>query len=369
MCNCKGSCDCKSNEIKLRGPRGFVGPQGQQGLVGPQGLQGAQGPVGPRGLTGAQGATGTQGIQGLPTSVIDTTTVDLSYSSGVLTAKVQDTGWVDLLGFDFYTGSAKKPQCRRIGNVVHFRGLAMIPLTTTGGIPLLYDNNASSNTYITQTTVAPSVTGTGCVDVDTGSGAVYWNNSTSVIPSSVVPPNASSPGNYFDGQYSKTFSLGARQCLITDGVKPGETLYSAILRTVGTLFITTNGRLAITTERDAEESNVSIYKSLYSYNTSHLNAIISHVVLDHYVPNYQSIHTNIHSSPTSGIVPTKLDFTQSNTWSIARTAPVNPKLFQYRFSFNGNDVNSLGGVVYTLDGLTAFIGPCATTIPTPTPVC
>jgi hypothetical protein len=34
MCSCKGSCGCKSNEIKLRGPRGFQGPQGPPGPIG-----------------------------------------------------------------------------------------------------------------------------------------------------------------------------------------------------------------------------------------------------------------------------------------------------------------------------------------------
>jgi len=72
MCECKGSCNCKSNEIKLRGPRGFTGPAGPQGPVGPQGiqgLQGAPGPQGPQGMqgaTGAQGNTGPQGPQGVP---------------------------------------------------------------------------------------------------------------------------------------------------------------------------------------------------------------------------------------------------------------------------------------------------------------
>ena len=72
MCNCKGSCECKSNEIKLRGPRGFTGPAGPQGPVGPQGIQGLQGmpgPQGPQGMqgtTGAQGSTGPQGPQGVP---------------------------------------------------------------------------------------------------------------------------------------------------------------------------------------------------------------------------------------------------------------------------------------------------------------
>jgi hypothetical protein len=72
MCECKGKCSCKSNEIKLRGPRGFVGPAGPQGPVGPQGIQGFQGVPGPQGLqgpqgfSGAQGNTGPQGPQGNP---------------------------------------------------------------------------------------------------------------------------------------------------------------------------------------------------------------------------------------------------------------------------------------------------------------
>jgi hypothetical protein len=55
MCKCKENCSCKSNEIKLRGPRGFTGPAGVQGPVGPQGLQGAQGLAGPQGLPGPSG--------------------------------------------------------------------------------------------------------------------------------------------------------------------------------------------------------------------------------------------------------------------------------------------------------------------------
>jgi hypothetical protein len=59
MCECKGKCSCKSNEIKLRGPRGFVGPAGPQGPVGPQGIQGFQGAPGPQGPQGPQGFNGS----------------------------------------------------------------------------------------------------------------------------------------------------------------------------------------------------------------------------------------------------------------------------------------------------------------------
>lgn len=66
---CSKNDSCKSNEIKLRGPRGFTGPQGPQGLVGPQGIQGLTGPMGPQGPQGPQGITGaagTDGIDGAP---------------------------------------------------------------------------------------------------------------------------------------------------------------------------------------------------------------------------------------------------------------------------------------------------------------
>lgn len=55
MCECKGKCACKSNEIKLRGPRGYTGPAGPQGPLGPQGIQGLQGIPGLIGPQGPQG--------------------------------------------------------------------------------------------------------------------------------------------------------------------------------------------------------------------------------------------------------------------------------------------------------------------------
>jgi len=64
MCKCEGKCSCKSNEIKLRGPRGFTGPAGPQGPLGPQGIQGLQGSPGPQGPRGVQGEIGPQGATG-----------------------------------------------------------------------------------------------------------------------------------------------------------------------------------------------------------------------------------------------------------------------------------------------------------------
>lgn len=296
-------------------------------------------------------------------TVQDTNSIDLNYTGGVLTANIQDTGWVDLNGFEFYAPGVGRPQCRRIGNVVHFRGTVVIPLETIpGGTPLQFNNSAGSNTYITQTTVAPSVSGAGSVYLDSN-GAIYFNANNSVIPSSVVASTASgtSPDYYFDNAYVKPFTLGTRGILIENSVDATD-LISTTLNTVGTLVITKDGKLSITIVRDGEETNVSIYQSNYSFHTSHLNYIISHVVTNEFVPNFQALDTTVHSSAASGVQTVDIDHTQSGTWTIARSAPTTPLIYKYRFPFNGNDINSLGGVAYNLDGLMTYIDPCTTDI-------
>jgi hypothetical protein len=303
-------------------------------------------------------------VDNISLAVEDTNTIDLTFASGTLSANIVDTGWVNLNGFEFYAASQGKPQCRRIGNVVHFRGAVVIPLEVTpGGTPLEFNGAAASNTYITQTTVAPSETGAGSVFLDTSAGAVYFNANASVIPSSVVAPTASgsSPNYYFDNTYVKQFTLGTRGIVIKNSANAAD-LISTVLNTFGTLFISKEGKLGITTPRDSEESNVSAYQSLYSFNTSHLNYIVSHVVANEFVSNFQALNTTVHSSAASGVQTVDIDHTQSSSWTIARSAPTVPKTYQYRFSFNGNDVNSLGGVSYALDGLMAYIDPCTTDI-------
>jgi hypothetical protein len=302
-------------------------------------------------------------IENTSLTVLDTNSIDLTFTSGTLSANIVDTGWVNLNGFEFYAVGVGKPQCRRIGNVVYFRGTAVVPLVGEESTPLEFNNSAGSNTYLPNTTVTPSTTGLGSVYLDTGAGVLYWNSNTSVIPSSVVAPTASgtTPNYYFDNVYVKQFTLGTRGIVVRNSVD-GSDLISTVLNTVGTLFITKDGKLAITTVRDSEESNVSLYQSPYSFNTSHLNYIVSHVVLNEFVPNFQALATTVHSSAASGVQTVDIDHTQSATWTIARSAPTTPVTYQYRFSFNGNDVNSLGAVSYALDGLVAYIDPCTTDI-------
>jgi len=111
--------------------------------------------------------------------------VDVTVTSGVIQATINDTGWVDLNGFA-HQAAIGLPQCRRIGNVIHFRGLAVIPLRDTAGTAVLPIANA--NTYRTHNYVTPYV-GPNGVFIDTD-GNLFFNNdgigAQPVIPTSVV---------------------------------------------------------------------------------------------------------------------------------------------------------------------------------------
>ena len=362
MCNCKGSCECKSNEIKLKGPRGFIGPAGPQGPVGPQGLQGLQGAPGPQGSQGPQGlsgatgsagstgAAGAQGIPGIPTTVDDTTTIDLSYTAGVLIAKIQDTGWVDLLGFNHYstdpTMVVKRPQVRRIGNVLHFKGTVMIPLEdfTKAGDLVIWLYKAGTNTYEgVVSSLSPAhgkkpYTGTGGVNINT-SGSVTFNKGISVIPNSVLPS-----GYVLDNSYSIGWRLNSRAM---DTGSCGTILTSFANVGISPTGILTWGCLA-----DAEESFVTGCRP-GAWSTSALNYAISNVTQGHQVTDFKSA-INVHDSVSSSNQDARPFFKSTE---------------EYTISINANDPEEIGGFQIVIDGLMGFIGPCVATIPTPTPVC
>ena len=121
-----------------------------------------------------------------------TSTIQLSVSTGPaysFSAKILDTGWVDLDGFGYYsgtTGSTLIPQARRIGNVVHFRGLLVVPIDDGGGNVLgwNYGFGPAVDTYYLSTTVTPATVGAGSV-VISSSGSITFNQGTSVLPTSI----------------------------------------------------------------------------------------------------------------------------------------------------------------------------------------
>jgi len=279
-------------------------------------------------------------------SVVDTTTVNLTYTAGVLSAAVQDTGWHCLLGFDFYSDDAtmlvKKPQVRRIGNVLHFRGTLTIPLAsyTVSGAVVEWLYKAGTNTYEgVASTSSPAhgkspYQGTGGVSLLSG-GALQFNKGANVIPTEVLPV-----GYDLDASYSIGWRMGWRN------MDTGAC--STILTTLANVSISPAGLLTWGTLADLEESFVTGCNDAWS--TSVMNYTISHVTAGQYVPDFKAAGSNTSSDATTGVQGIDVNFS-------ANTYPI---------TINADNYNDLGGFSIILDGLTAFIGPCVTAIPTPT---
>ena len=213
-------------------------------------------------------------------TVADTNTIDLELSaSNEITAKIQDTGWVELEGFNFYT-SLKKPECRRIGNVIHYRGIVTIPLTNPTGGTIVQMTNAESTVSIIGKTPYSGASA-GAVSIDTVSQLISFNSGNSVIPSTVVSSQR------LDGEANASYPSFLRRPLITTG--GGGTLLHSTCRA----FFNAAGVLTISSLQDAETPAAT---ADYPGNSS-LRLITSNIRVGEKIPNYISLNSNIHSFP------------------------------------------------------------------------
>ena len=277
-------------------------------------------------------------------SVVDTNTVNLIYTGSVLSAEVQDTGWVRLNGFSYIPDTnSSLPMVRRIGNVLHFRGTIIVPLIN-GAAPLTWNYSAGVDSYFLQSSVAP-FQGLGGVLINTGGSITFNNNGAgscdSVIPLSVIPV-----GWAIDDSYANP----AGWKVATRSV-PIDATFSTVLTTVVTQTIAANGNLSLKLLRDLEATSIPGRGGVNSYSTSHLNTIVSVVTAANQPPKYSNAGTTLYDFPAVGIQPTSIFY---------ETAA-------YTFNCNANDPAQLGGFFQSLDGLTAFISPCANLLPTPAP--
>ena len=295
-------------------------------------------------------------VSTLTLTVQDTNTIDLDYTSGVLTANIVDTGWVDLNGFLWYgvNSATRVPQCRRIGNQVHFRGMVMIPLQEPpGNQPLEWDYKGSSpltDTYFGNSTVTPSTTGPGSVVLTSG-GSITFNQGLSVIPPSVVASALN-----FDNAYSMGFKIALR--FIRIDTSP---LYSGALTTLLKPIITSDKKLVLQLVKDFEESAGTGGTPFNPHSTSLLNNLISHVRDNQFVPKYQSASSVMASSPNSGTLdtitlPAPL---APDTQYVSNTKLDYDSTLRYEFDCDANDETNLGGFGFIdLDGLIAYLDPC-----------
>jgi hypothetical protein len=272
-----------------------------------------------------------------------TSTIEVTVSPGpahIISAKLLDTGWIDLDGFIYYsgtTGTTLVPQARRIGNMVHFRGTLVIPIDDGTGSVLgwNYGFGPAVDTYYLSNTVTPASVGPGSVSTST-SGTVTFNQGTSVIPTSIM-----GVAETFDNNYGISFVVGTRPIEID-----AAPVTSSILTGLFNISISASKILSVTLPKNAEQN---AFSGTAAFNTSHLNYIVSHVIAGDNVPDFANANTNVNSNTGAGTIALNLQYSATNI---------------YPFSCNANDETQVGGFRILLDGLTAYINPCTTDIPT-----
>ena len=286
-------------------------------------------------------------------TVQDTNTVNLTLtSSNILSAEVQDTGWHPLNGFEWYGPNiiSQRPKARRIGNVIYFKGVVMVPLANAiTDQPIIWDYQAPSiSTYAALTSIKPAETGAGSVVISSG-GSITFNQGNSVIPASVLPL-----GVNLDDDYSYNFEIAWRNIQM---VSSDANTTTSILNTLFRPIISFDKKLSFQLVQDVEDSATNIVFGVYG--TSLANNLISNVQSGEYVPFYRDATSVMNSSPTSGLQNVRLQY---------GVEPVSGDTYTFPFTCQASDAEQVGGFGWVkLESYTTCISPCATSIPTPTP--
>ena len=265
-----------------------------------------------------------QYVSTIAVTVNDTATVNLSVTSGPsygITANITDSGWVDLDGFTYYSG-VPKPQCRRIGNQIHFRGTVFVPLenpSSPGSVVVL-----SSTSAYNSVSGCTTWSGVGGCTIN-ANGAIQFNNGGSVIPVSVTAGN-------LDNSYFKAWDVALRPIDVNPTY--GTSLTSAIR-----VFVTSTKGLTVQLVHDIE---ITTTRGTGVQGNSPLRLVTSNVRVGEYLPNYIGTGTDIHNAPSNANFPLLSD-TFNLTWP---------------FSCDAGDENEIGGFNFTIDGLVAYVDPC-----------
>jgi len=294
-------------------------------------------------------------VQDISFTVEDTTTVNLTYTAGTLSAQVQDTGWINLNGFAFMASNPNRPQCRRIGNEVHFRGYIVVPmgnLNSGGGgnvnVSTAADDYVGLQYGNTFNTVQSGNAPDSCKIVTYNSGiwapgndgiGLSFNLGNSVIPSGIL-----APGQNFDGSYA--LGGGTRNIVFRTVTTTGNK--NAALHSLGSLSISSTGILFW---------GGPLYDESYQSATQGWE--------------YSGIGRSMISNPIAGENIPTFTPTAPSSYNADAAAVYSPSLTgvadTWAFSQNAGHADQMGGFIIRIDGMRAFIAPCDPVIPTPNP--
>jgi hypothetical protein len=248
-----------------------------------------------------------------------------------------DSGWENLNGFSYYDSSiyeSIRPQVRKIGQTLYFRGLVIIPLAVDGSsstiIPLA-DYSSFKSAEVFQGTAAAG----GClVNVN---GSITFNQNVNTIPTTIIPDITSTP---IDSIYVKQNIIATRR-IQTYNSGFSATTGGAILNSVISVFVYTNGKIAVQTLKDIEVQD-SPLDSTEGVNS--LRFLTSKVKQYQRAVNQSIVNEDdtLHSSSLATTLTYNM-LVENNDY--------------FAFDVDASLAENLGGFTFRLDGLTAFVAP------------
>ncbi len=289
-----------------------------------------------------------------PISVVDTNTVNLTYTGGILRADMQDTGWIPLLGFSYMSGASFKPFCRRIGNVIHFKGVIYVPLGTAnngggGNILPIVDPDDYNNVdygYTFNTLQASSGT-----DPDAcllaGSGYSPWVIGGEALRlqfargNSVIPSGILGPGETLDGIATTTGRIICERVARTASPQDDDFSMTSVIG----LSLSSTGVLNVTS---ANFNDTFRGAGNVVGKTSLTRQLCTTAIAGENIPEYYGTAPSQFNAPAAGSY-------QPDLVGSAQT---------YAFSQDMSRADQLGGLAINLSALTAYVNDCSGNTPT-----
>lgn len=268
-----------------------------------------------------------------PTSVMNFSS-DFDVSGSGTTANIQlyDTGWVDLEGFGHLT---TKPQVRRIGKRLFFRGQVIVPLSSsnTGSplIPMTVGTNTVGAYYVNDPYPFTYSGAGGCLI--NSDGSITFNNNNSIFPVG-FPIGAG-----LDNSYQTGWVIASR--IVASSVANTGVALSSLFNVV----ITPSGRLVIVTYKDLELSP-NIPDSSNGFGLGHARLLVSKVKSGQYVPDWRFANSGVDYTHSSNV---NTGFTRD--WDISAATNT------YTFDCDASLAEQIGGFQINIDRLSGFIAP------------
>ena len=264
-------CNCGVNGLTIPvGPTGPAGPTGAQGLQGPIGLIGATGKTGDTGATGAD-----------------------------YQAALTDSGWIDFKTANPNYWETGVTFFRIVGRIVYFRGTFLIPLASTGGSDTTLGTGfAVKGSYLWGDVFSTYVSGSAHYMDIVGSNPEEGIKTEDVMINYGLNDGLST----FDAVYADpdSFVPAVRRVFSKTPAQRDPEVVPYLSYVIPSIGI--DGKITIQSIRDIENPPSAIYGTADMSPSLPLRMIVSNVVANDYIQDYDASYKTSHASASTACV-------------------------------------------------------------------